>query len=64
MRRPISGNDRVCPINHCRRLAKARKQAEPEELGHVVEFLLSARAGYITGQAIFVDGGATINGDW
>lgn len=41
-----------------------KRMAEPEELGRVVEFLLSSHASYITGQSIFVDGGATINGDW
>jgi NAD(P)-dependent dehydrogenase (short-subunit alcohol dehydrogenase family) len=38
--------------------------AEPSELASVVEFLLSPRSSYITGQSIVVDGGATCNGDW
>lgn len=30
----------------------------PDELGAVIAFLCSARAGFVTGQAILVDGGA------
>jgi NAD(P)-dependent dehydrogenase (short-subunit alcohol dehydrogenase family) len=41
-----------------------KRMAEPSELASVVEFLLSPRSSYITGQSIVVDGGATSNGDW
>ncbi|HEV2673777.1 MAG TPA: SDR family oxidoreductase [Aliidongia sp.] len=41
-----------------------KRMAEPAELASVVEFLLSPRSSYITGQSIVVDGGATSNGDW
>ena len=41
-----------------------KRMGEPEELASVVEFLLSDRASYITGQSIVVDGGALANGDW
>ena len=34
---------------------------EPEEVAHLVAFLASQRAGYITGQAISVAGGADLN---
>jgi NAD(P)-dependent dehydrogenase (short-subunit alcohol dehydrogenase family) len=35
-----------------------------EEVASAVGFLLSREAGYITGQTLIVDGGATVNGNW
>lgn len=37
----------------------AKRLGEPEEMAAAAAFLLSARAGYITGQALVVDGGLT-----
>jgi 3-oxoacyl-[acyl-carrier protein] reductase len=37
----------------------AERLGEPEELAAAVAFLCSARASYITGVALLVDGGAT-----
>jgi NAD(P)-dependent dehydrogenase (short-subunit alcohol dehydrogenase family) len=33
---------------------------KPDELAAAIEFLLSEPAGFITGQTLFVDGGASI----
>lgn len=35
-----------------------------EEVASAVGFLMSREAGYITGQTLVVDGGATVNGNW
>jgi 3-oxoacyl-[acyl-carrier protein] reductase len=40
-----------------RSLVPAGRIGEPEEIGHLVAFLCSDRASYITGQSIAVDGG-------
>jgi 3-oxoacyl-[acyl-carrier protein] reductase len=37
-----------------------RRLAEPEEVGWAVRFLASEEAGYITGQAIVLDGGQVL----
>lgn len=42
----------------------ARRFAEPSEIAAVITFLLSADASYLTGQAVVVDGGMTVDGDW
>jgi len=38
-----------------------KRVAEPEELAHVVAFLLDDLSGFITGQTLHVDGGLTIS---
>ena len=39
----------------------ARRMAEPDEVAALVAFLTSRDAGYVTGEAIGIDGGASLN---
>jgi NAD(P)-dependent dehydrogenase (short-subunit alcohol dehydrogenase family) len=41
-------------------LVPMKRFGKPEELAAAVAFLLSADAGFITGQTLFVDGGASV----
>lgn len=40
------------------KIAPARRPGHPQEVGDLVTFLASTRAGYITGQSFTIDGGA------
>ena len=43
------------------RLVPLGRFGTPEEIGETVSFLAGERAGYITGQVLYVDGGAIVN---
>ena len=36
------------------------RYGSPEDVGHMVRFFATAEAGFVTGQAIAVDGGLTV----
>jgi 3-oxoacyl-[acyl-carrier protein] reductase len=37
-----------------------KRAAHPDEVAHAVAFLIDERAGYITGQTVYIDGGLTV----
>ena len=53
-----TGETREAVYDQWRAITPAGRLGRPEELGAVIAFLASDRAGFVTGQAICVDGGA------
>jgi NAD(P)-dependent dehydrogenase (short-subunit alcohol dehydrogenase family) len=46
------------------RLIPLRRFAQPEEIARAVFFLGSPVSSYVTGQTLYVDGGAVVNSHW
>lgn len=51
------GEDAIAQMRRC---IPVGRLGEPEDIGAVALFLASARAGFVTGQAVTVDGGQTL----
>jgi citronellol/citronellal dehydrogenase len=60
-----SGTDRYPPelVVKAREQTPARRLGTPEEVAHLVSFLASDAADYITGTTVYIDGGASLWGD-
>jgi len=53
-----TGSTRDAVFDRWRAETPARRLGAPEEVAAMIAFLASAQAGFVTGQAICVDGGA------
>ena len=46
-------------LEEAKKQIPARRMGTPDDIAHLVAFLASEEAGYITGQVLVVDGGMT-----
>ena len=53
-------HDPVAIMQECRDMHLLKRIAQPEEVAHLIAYLASDRAGFITGQAFRIDGGLGI----
>jgi len=49
---------------HVTQMIPLGRFADPEEIANAVHFLASEKASYVTGQTLYVDGGAVVNSHW
>jgi 3-oxoacyl-[acyl-carrier protein] reductase/2-hydroxycyclohexanecarboxyl-CoA dehydrogenase len=61
MRAQADNRGEVYAVSKLLRIIPLKRVAEPEEQAHVLAFLASDRASYITGQTLSVSGGLTMN---
>jgi NAD(P)-dependent dehydrogenase (short-subunit alcohol dehydrogenase family) len=59
-RRLVKGAAGVDDIRTLDKMSPFGRVCQPEDVAGVVRFLVSDKAGYVSGQRLYVDGGATL----